>query len=181
MHLRSLTKYLAAAALFTAVTVHAQSTPPEKVSATLTVTQMRESAATLDVQVEEHAQAMKAMQGVARRDKDVVKLTCVNDRLVELKAQQNIFHDQRSQLNATAADATADVVRPIFQEISDTAESVKRLRGAAEACIGVPELYRQESDVEVTHPDFVDDPTIDDPFFNEVEGVEAPGYASPFS
>ena len=43
------------------------------------------------------------------------------------------------------------------------------------------ELYKQESDVEVTHPDFPDDPTVDDPFFTEVEGVEPPGYASPFS
>ncbi len=181
MHLRSLNKYLAAAALLAAVTVHAQSTPPEKVSVSLTVAQMRENAATLDVQVEEHAKAMKAMQAVARKDKDVVKLTCVNDRLVELKAQQNIFADQRGQLNAVAADATTDAVRPIFQEISDTAESVKRLRSAAEACIGVPELYKQESDVEVSHPDFPDDPTVDDPFFDEVEVVEPPGYASPFS
>jgi len=190
--MKSLTKSLGALALFVAVTVHAQNTPPTPgtpgaatapVSAAvkLSVPQMRERIGVLDIQIQSDVQTMKRLQEVARREKDVVKLTCVNDRLVELKAQQNIYDTANQQFQTTASADGGDAARTSFDELSATAESIKVLRGNAEACVGLPDLYKQESDVNVTHPDFPDDPTTTDPFEPVFEGVEPPGYASPFS
>ena len=142
---------------------------------------MTEQSAAFEVQITGDVQKMNQLRDVARKEKDVVKLTCVNDRLVELKAQQNIYDQSKQQFSAQSSAGNTDVARPSFDEMSATAESIKLLRGAAEACIGVPELYKQESDVSVTHPDFPDDPTTTDPFDDPVfEQVEPPGYASPF-
>jgi hypothetical protein len=190
--MKSLTKYLGALALFAAVTVHAQTPapadgptpkPPAAPAAVeLSVPVMTERVAALDVQLEADVLAMKRLQDVARREKDVVKLTCVNDRLVELKAQQNVYDLTKTQFHAATSSDNAGSARPAFDQLSAIGEQVKVLRGNTEACIGVPELYKQESDVDVTHPDFPDDPTTTDPFDDPVfEQVEPPGYASPFS
>jgi len=189
MRMKSLTKYLGALALFAAVTVHAQ-TPPAPAGATgtppvaaskLSIPQMVERVAGFDAQIAEDARKMRALQDVARKEKDVVKLTCVNDRLVELKAQQNVYDQQLQQFQASSGAGTVDTARPAFSELSAIADQIKQLRGATETCIGVPELYKQESDIQVTHPDFPDDPTTTDPFDPVLEIVEPPGYASPFA
>ena len=138
-------------------------------------------AAAFELQITEDAHKMNQLRDIARKEKDVVKLTCVNDRLVELKAQQNIYDQAKLQFAAQTSAGNTDAARPPFDELSSTAEQIKLLRAAAETCIGVPELYKQESDVSVTHPDFPDDPTTTDPFDDPVfEQVEPPGYASPF-
>jgi hypothetical protein len=189
MRMKSLTKYLGAVALFAAVTVHAQtpapsageSAPPAPAAAKLSIPQMTERSVVFEGQIAEDVQKMNQLRDVARKEKDVVKLTCVNDRLVELKAQQNIYDQSKQQFAAQTSAGNADAARPSYDELSATAEQIKLLRGAAEACIGVPELYKQESDDSVTHPDFPDDPTTTDPFDDPVfETVEPPGYASPF-
>jgi len=189
MRLKSLTKYLGALAVFTAVTVHAQTPPPAEpapapavtTKVKLSIPAMVEGAAALDTQIAEDAQKMNQLRDVARKDKDVVKLTCVNDRLVELKVQQNLYDKEKQLFTEATTAGNADASGTSYDALRATAEEVKTLRGATEACIGVPDLYRQESDVNVTHPDFPDDPTTTDPFDPVFEGVEPPGYASPFA
>lgn len=169
--MKSFVKYLAVPAILlsAAVTVRAQQSEekPEQLSST----EIAKRVALLDKQAEDDAMQIAHLQAVARKEKDVVKLTCVNDVLVQFKAQQNLFETARTQYDA--AGATGDS----FGQISDAGAEMKKLRGEAEACVGVPDLYKQESDVLVTHPDFPDDPTIEDPFEPEVEPV---AYASPF-
>ncbi|MBA3454753.1 MAG: hypothetical protein H0T42_16825 [Deltaproteobacteria bacterium] len=187
----SLTKYVGALAMFAAVTVHAQ-TPPAPppsdppaaavgASVNLSIPQMVEGVATLEIQIADDARKMFQLRDVARKDKDVVKLTCVNDRLVELKAQQNIYDQEKQQFSASTSASNTAGAAPSYGVLRSTAEEIKKLRGATEACIGVPELYKQESDVDVSHPDFPDDPTTTDPFEPTFEDVEPPGYASPFA
>lgn len=188
MRLKSLTKYLGALAVFTAVTVHAQ-TPPAApapapsapAKAKLSIPAMVEGVAALETEIADDAQKMNQLRDVARKDKDVVKLTCVNDRLVELKAQQNLYDKEKLTFTDSTTTGNADAAGTSYVVLKSTAEEIKTLRGATEACIGVPELYKQESDVDVTHPDFPDDPTTTDPFDPVFEDVEPPGYASPFA
>lgn len=197
MRLKSLTKYIGAFALFAAVTVHAQPpAPADDVSpappapaapaapaaaAKLSIPELVEGTAALDSQIAADAQKMHQLRDVARKDKDVVKLTCVNDRLVELKAQRNIYDKEKQQFTAATTSSNAGAAATSYGVLGTTAEEIKKLRGAAEACIGVPDLYKQESDVDVSHPDFPDDPTTTDPFDTVFEDVEPPGYASPFA
>ncbi|MBL9013836.1 MAG: hypothetical protein JNL83_06660 [Myxococcales bacterium] len=187
--MNSFTKYLAAAALFAAVTVHAQGADPAKPAApapkpavvNLSVTEMKDRARAFDAQLLEDSRHIAHLRDIARKQKDVIKLTCVNDKLVELKAQMNLFDTSRQRFTATVdGGGTADAARPSYVELADLAEKVKLLRGEADTCIGTPDLYKQEAGVEVTHPDFPDDPTVTDPFVPPEGAVEPPAYASPF-
>lgn len=187
--MRSFTKYLAGAALLAAVTVHAQGTAtdaPKPVTTkpaavNLSVPEMKERTRTYDGQILDDSRHMAHLRDVARNQKDVIKLTCVNDKLVELKAQMNLFDASRQRFTAAVdGGATADAARPLYVELADIADKVKTLRGEADTCIGTPDLYKQEAGVEVTHPDFPDDPTTTDPFLPEQGALEPPAYASPF-
>jgi hypothetical protein len=173
--MKSLAKYLAVGSvlLVAAVTVHAQDAAPKPLPAS----EMAKNALAFNQQIDDDAKQMQHLQAVVRKAKDVVKLTCVNDALVELNAQRNLYDESHTQFEA-AIEADPETARPYYLKLSDTAAAVKTLRGEAEACVGVSDLYKQESDVQVTHPDFPDDPTVDDPFVPE---VEAPAYASPFA
>ncbi len=168
--MKSFVKYLAipAVLLSAAVTVRAQQSEekPEQLSST----ELAKRVVLLDKQVTDDARQIAHLQAVARKAKDVVKLTCVNDVFVQLKAQQNLFDTAHTQFDDTAATSA-------YGQISEAGAAIKKLRGDAEACVGVPDLSKQESDALVTHPDFPDDPTTDDPFAPE---VEPPAYASPF-
>jgi hypothetical protein len=188
--MNSFAKYVAGFAILAAVTVHAQGTapssdPPAKVprpaAAKLSLPDMKDRAKALDAQVLEDSRHMLHLRDIARTQKDVIKLTCVNDKLVELKVQMNLFDAAKSRFGASVdAGGTADAVRPSYVEIDELGDKVKMLRGEADTCIGTPDLYKQESDVQVTHPDFPDDPTIDDPFLPTEGVLEPPAYASPF-
>lgn len=171
--MKSRVKYLAGVALFVAVTVQAQTAPP----APLTSSEMMTRVGELKAQIEKDAKSMRHLQAVARKEKDVIKLTCVNDTLVQLKAKQNLFDESERQFQASLA-VDADSARPAFDDLATTASDVTNLRAAADSCIGVPDLYKQESDATVEHPEFVDDPTLEDPFLPD---LEAPAYASPYN
>lgn len=114
----------------------------------------------------------------ARKQKDVIKLTCVNDKLIQLKAQQNIFGAAQVQLQAALTDGQGDRFG-LFTQISEGADGIRKLREEADACLGEGDLSPSETDVDVTSPDIVDDPTKSGDVFQP--GVEPPGYASPFT
>ncbi len=177
--MNSLNKVLLAVGLAAAaaVTVQAQdgattTSTPRPIAAADMVTNVQ----SFQTQIDADAKRMQHLQNIARKAKDVVKLTCVNDKIVELKAEQNVFDVNKKTFDA-AIQSNPDSARASYSDLATSAETISTVRGAAEACIGVPELYKQESDVEVSHPDFPDDPTVDDPFG---PGVEPPAYASPY-
>lgn len=139
--------------------------------------QMNVASAEIEVRLEEDSTGISHLQEVAKKQKDVIKLNCVNDRMVQAKAQRNIADDTRAQLNAALAK-NSDERFTLFQQLEATASSVKTLHEQAKACVGELELYKQESGVTVDHPPIVDDPTVTTP---PIEGTfEPPAYTSPF-
>lgn len=174
--MRSLTKIATLAAVIGAVTAiaAAQDAPPPA-APSLSVADMTTKAAALDAQMREDGRYMLHLRELAKKKQDVIKLTCVNDRLVELKAQQNIADGTNSQLQG-ALQKSGDERFQLFVDYQNTAQSIKTLREEAQSCIGEPELFKQESGIEVEHPPIIDEPPVGPP---EPE-VEAPGYASPF-
>lgn len=174
--MKSRAKYLVGFLLFAGagMTVRAQTAPPAP--PVLSAAAMTERVGQLSAQLDADSKHMAHLQAVARKEKDVIKLTCVNDTLVQLKAKQNLFDDAQRQFE-TNVGTDAESARPAFNDLTMTASDVSNLRAAAEACVGVPELYKQESDVSVQHPDYQDDPTLEDPFEPD---LEPPAYASPF-
>lgn len=135
--------------------------------------------------VKEDAKAVQrdveALSTRAENQKDIIKMSCVNDKLVEVKAQMNIADDQGRDLSAALEKGT-DESQARYRDLTLTGDTLRKLREEAQACMGETEIFRLESGVEVTHPPIQDDPTLIDP--NEIDGTidyDPPGYASPFS
>lgn len=170
--MRLLTKLGGVGIVALALTVHAAEPEPER-APQLAPAELKERAAKLRAQVKANARRIRHLQEVARREQDIVKLTCVNDKLVELKPNVNMF-DAADQAFQLALDDEADGVRALFDQAVELSGAVKQLVTDAEACIGVPELYK-DSKTEVNRPELPDDPTS--PFEGQ---LEAPAYASPF-
>lgn len=153
-------------------------TAPPPAAPTLSVDDMRKGAETIEAELEDTNHYVLHLREVAKEKKDVIKLNCVNDRLIQLKAQRNIADNVNGQLQ-TALSVNSDERNQLYLQLTDVRNAVKDLREQANACIGEAELYKQESGVEVQHPELPEDPGNLDPF-TPTEGVEPPGYASPF-
>ena len=178
--MKLLRKYALLVALFAAVTVQAQTPPPPPKA--LPPAEMRVRTEQIQKDIDEDHKHVLHLQALARKEKDVIKLTCINDKLVQLKAQMNLFDNAKLALEG-AINNTDDSPRTIFADIEKAGADVKKLRGEADACAGELEMYKQESKTDVTRPD-LDDPTDGDPFHDpETMGepvVDPPGYATPY-
>lgn len=186
--MRFSSKYLPLLALLGAVVAHADDAAapakdapaaPAAPAKVLTLSEMTAQNIVIEGQLKGDLQYMEHLRVVVRRDKDVIKLNCVNDKYVQLKAQVNLFDMARDQFNG--ALGTESTARVHFDAIVKISSEAAQLKNEAAGCVGVPELYKQESGVDVQHPDFPDDPTTAQPFDDVVVGVDPPGYASPFN
>jgi hypothetical protein len=142
------------------------------VTVTLSQAEIGVRVRTLHEQTRADARHIQHLQQIARKQKDVIKLNCVNDKLVQVKPQMNIADRGESDLE-TANDANRMAV---FDLISQAAENVRRLREEADQCIGEPIQTCGDSSNSFTGPNAPDDPSKG---FTGTE-IEPPGYASPF-
>lgn len=178
--MRAFTKFVAIAAIVGPIGVLAADDAPKK-SVVVSAVVMQENADRIAKQLQEDTRTVIHLRDAARKLKDVIKLNCVNDRLVQINAQRNIADGQARDLQAALGNQSN--AQGIYEQLQSTAHNVQELRDEAKACVGEPELYKQESGVEVNNPDIPDDPTTDNPFDPTTGGtdeVEPPGFASPF-
>lgn len=176
----SLTKLGTALAVLLSVTaLRADDEAPSTAARVMprTNAQMQADAARIDSQLKADYREMLQLRESARKAKDVIKLNCVNARLIEVKAHMNLA-DSTSQQLQQALVANTENRQDLYSKLSSSYDSIARLRDEARACVGEPEMFRQESGVEVTKPELPDDPTEGDPFRPD---IEPPAYASPFN
>lgn len=153
--------------------------PVEAPKKALTAEEMKSRGVELVAQVRADGQHVQYLQGVARREKDVIKLSCVNDKFVRLKAESNVFDNAYASLLVSLDSGDREGK---FTAVTNAAVSARKAREEADACVGAVEIGEQPRS-SFTAPDIVDDPTVDLPFDDNYGGVmvEPPGYASPFS
>jgi hypothetical protein len=111
-----------------------------------------------------------SLRDVARKEKDIIKLSCINDKLVMMKAQVNVMERLQSELSV---NATA------MGEITTAGINVRNLRSEADQCAGDQLGAGVESTNSFTGPTPPDNP-FGNPFAPIGGTVEPPGYASPF-
>lgn len=128
----------------------------------------------LATQVKDDLRRVRHLQEISRKAKDVIKLTCVNDKFIAIKAQANIFDRAHNELEGANPTGTERVT--IYALVVEAAAKVHQLRSDADGCVGETDLG-SESLTTSDHPPFPDDPTLGDPFTPD---VEPPGYASPY-
>ncbi|MEZ4364460.1 MAG: hypothetical protein R3B48_30065 [Kofleriaceae bacterium] len=117
------------------------------------------------------------LQQKARAEKDVIKLNCVNDKLVQMKATMNLADDKRSQITDALTLGNGRAPER-FADYAQSATDIKKLREEADVCVGVGPDYLGNSKINISNPGIPDDPTAGNPFS---EGLEPPAYASPYS
>lgn len=163
----------------------ADSTVPMEKQAKLSPKKMRDTSEELIGAMKQMLERVIAVQQVARKQKDVIRLNCVNDRLLQVKKLLNIAESSRNDLvEAIAADNERERYHQ-FSKVRISHERVSVLRDEAEACVGEELVFIGPTEVEVEKPEHPDDPTRNDPFVLTSEGVyddgiERPGYASPY-
>lgn len=190
--MKGLKKILVGAVLVVTTQLYAQpadpTTPPADgtapaplapgLSAKLSPTEMSTRATELEAIVRADDRHVLHLQALARKDKDVIKLTCVNDKYVRLKAESNVFDAQKRDL-LSSLERDSRVVS--FDAMSVAADGVHKAREEAERCMGEPELGDSESKNSFTPPDITDDPTKGTSFDVPGGTFEPPAYASPYS
>ena len=120
------------------------------------------------------------LQQTARKQKDIIKLNCVNDKLLQLKQLLNIAEAGRNNLTEAISLQNEPERYHQYGQITISHEKGAVARDEAEACIGEELIFVGPTEVEVDGPDIADDPTEDDPFDFDPGDLEPPAYASPF-
>lgn len=139
----------------------------------LPLDQMLAKATAINAQIHEDYQHVIHLQAIARKEKDVIKLNCVNDKLVLLKPEMNLADHAKTDLETSRE---AGDQRQSLEIMVGAGDQVRRLREGAEQCIG-EKLLITESSNDYTHPDIPGSP-VNDPYGSNP--MEPPAYASPF-
>jgi hypothetical protein len=133
----------------------------------------------LHEQMRGDARHVMYLQQIAKKEKDVIKLNCVNDKLVQIKPQMNVADAAEAEMTSSPDAARMSA----FDSVVEVAANVRRLREEADQCIGeAVTTGDSQSSNSFTGPHAPDDPTKGS--FQGGGGgndVEAPGYASPFN
>lgn len=124
---------------------------------------MAAKASAVRAQILEDSQRVFSLKAQARKLHDVIKLNCVNDKQIQVKAEMNIADSASDQLQGVL-DKNSDQRQAAFAQLVAVGDTIRRLREEASACIGEPELFKQEQGGTVESPEIVDDPTQSNPF-----------------
>ena len=106
----------------------------------------------------------------AVRDKDVIRINCLNDKLVQMNPLMNIVDRLIDRLSNESESES------VFNELTDAGNKVREQRELAQQC-AESKLLVTESSNAYTAPHGPEDPTQGMP--NDYGYVEPPGYASP--
>jgi hypothetical protein len=123
------------------------------------------------------------LQKSARKAKDVIKLNCVNEKLLAVKQLMNIADAAKTDLTEAISGDDRDAQVAKYGQVVLAHERATAERDEAEGCIGEELVFVGPTKVEVDGPTIPDDPTDDpeDPFAtNEVADVEHVNDATPW-
>jgi hypothetical protein len=178
MRMKSLKKY-APLGLLLAVTVRAQTPPPPPT----TPADIRLRITSLRTQIEDDHRHVLHLQAVTRKEKDVIKLTCVNDKLILINAQADLFDGAALQVEGSLESGDPAQKTSSLADAETAGDAVKKLRTEADGCVGELEMYKQESGINVERPPDLPDPTDTGDGFDGDHGppdIEVPGFSTPF-
>jgi hypothetical protein len=152
-------------------------TEPAPAPKPLSADEIMKKSSELQLQMDQDLVHVGRLQAKVRKDKDVIKLNCVNDKMVQMKAMLNLADGNRAQIG-DALTLSNGRAPELFISYSKSASDIKKLREDADVCVGVGPDYVGNSKLNVSNPAMPDDPTATNPFDAP---MEAPAYASPYS
>lgn len=120
----------------------------------------------------EDFQTVLRYKAQALKEKDVIKLNCVNDKLVQIQPLMNLIDGQVERISLMEGSPDQEA---LSKDIANNGSAVREQRELASQCTD-SKLIITESSNSATGPD-VEDPH--DPLPEPLENIEPPGYASP--
>lgn len=108
---------------------------------------------------------VKKLSQKARADRDIIKLNCVNEKLVRVKGNLRVAERLSNNLKIAAARNDSDARNHEFSKLTIAYQKVTVLGQEAEACIGEEISYVGKAKVSVSvDPDVArqGDPTVED-------------------
>lgn len=161
----------------------------EKAKPTMGLTQreIAQRAAQYTSEMQKMLRRILQLQAQARKDKDVIKLNCVNDRLVVAKQLLNLA--DIATIALTEATEAKDVAEQEHQlgQLQISHEKVAGQRDDAETCLGEEIVFVGPNAVSITglksdnNPTDDDDLTVDNSSSTDHTRLEQTVYASPFA
>ena len=100
------------------------------------------------------------LQEVARKQKDVIRLNCVNDKLLQVKQLLNIGETAATNLQEAIARSDEDARYHEFSRVTISTQQVTVLSTEAEDCVGGGDVFLGPTTISVTAPDQPDNPTV---------------------
>jgi len=148
-------------------------------SITLTPQETQAQARDYYKKMQETQRRVQTLQSKAKKDKDMVKLNCVNDKLMQLKGHMTVTDQSMSSLTLDIAKSDDTARQHEFTRITILYQKVVTLGTEAEQCIGEDVSYvgATRVDVEIDPSIPPEDPTQPD---LPVPDVTRPPEASPF-
>ena len=116
----------------------------------------------------------------ARSNRDIVLLTCLNEKLTQIKALMRVGEQSNVNLQEFLAKDQIEGAMHERRKIGIARENVKRLTLDAETCLGESGANGGKTVVTVERPDFNGDPTgFDKPEDKTI--FDTPPSASPYN
>lgn len=143
---------------------------PLRARAQISPDEMRAQVKKYQAQLDEVLRRVVQIQDVARRNKDVIRLNCVNDKLLQVKQLMNIADQARNNLEEAIARGDEEGRYHELGRITIIVQQAQALSGEAENCVGEDLSYLGRTLVTVEEPELPEDPTVvDGPDFPIVE------------
>ena len=151
---------------------------PMRTRAVISPAEMTNQAADYQHKMQEILRRIVQLQEVARKNKDVIKLNCVNDKLLQVKQLMNIADQAITNMQEAIARNDDEGRYHEFGRVTIAHQQVSVLGTEAENCIGEDLSFLGPTEVTVESPEEPEDPT--QPADPEIPEVEPPPMASPF-
>lgn len=126
------------------------------------IKQGREYRANMDKVVTE----LQAMVEQARKQKDIIRLNCVMDKLAQVKVSMNIGDEAMQKLQESASRNDESASLHEYTRMTIVNQKVQVLQNEGQTCVGAELNYIGATRVEVEAPDLpegVTDPSLDPP------------------
>ena len=133
---------------------------PLRARAEISVEEMLAQVGKYQEKLNETLRRMVQLQEVARKEKDVIKLNCVNDKLAQLKQLMNIADQARTNLEEAIARKDEEARYHEFGRITIASQQAQVLGSEAENCVGEDLTFLGPTQVIVDEPELPDDPTV---------------------
>ncbi|MFH0902082.1 MAG: hypothetical protein V2A73_15740 [Pseudomonadota bacterium] len=158
----------------------AEPAPATAETAAMTPQQMLAQASEYTTKMQEFMKRVIQLQEVARRNKDVIKLNCVNDKLLQVKQLLNIAESANINLQEAIARNDEDTRHHEFGRITIAYQQATVIGTEAENCIGEDLTFLGPTTVTVEQPASSADDMGAPEHDMDYPPVEAPPVASPY-